>query len=490
MPLPSFSRSLSARLLVLTILFVMLAEVLIYTPSIARFRVVWLEEKLAAGHLAALVVAPAPEGMVTAALERELLAHVGAHGIYFRRPGGMMYAIGEPPPRPVSTVITLDGRGPVGLIVDAFDTMFHGKDRVARIVGRSPRDPAAQVEIVFDEGPLCAAMVDFSWRILGLSIIISLITAGLVFLALRWLTVRPLMRFTEKLMAFRDNPEDADTIIRPGRRRDEVGVAERELHDMQIAVRAALKQKERLAALGTAVTKINHDLRNILTTAGMMSERLTASDDPEVKRTAPRLVDAIDRAAELCSQTLAYTREGGPPIHRTVVDLHHLVDEAEAEATPPGNGASRWVNAVPPGLVVRADREQLLRVLVNLGRNALQAGAGTVTVTAARAGQGEAGLGEGGGRAGGGVIMTVADDGPGLPDKARRHLFQPFASTRRDGTGLGLAIAREIMAAHRGDLRLAKTGPDGTTFRLELPEQGGDARGAGRGPNQFRGHTT
>lgn len=455
MSLPAFSRSLSARLLVLTILFVMLAEVLIYTPSIARFRVVWLEEKLAAGHLATLVVAAAPEGMVTEALERELLDHVGAYGIYFSRPGHPMYAIGEPPPQPVRSVIDLEDRGPLMLIVDAFDTMINGDGRVARLIGHSPRDPSSRVEVVFDETPLCAAMQDFSWRILALSIIISLITAGLVFVALRWLTVRPLMRFTEKLMAFRENPEDAANVIVPGPRRDEVGIAERELHDMQIAVRSALKQKERLAALGTAVTKINHDLRNILATASMMSERLTMIHDPEVERTAPRLIEAIDRAAELCSQTLAYTREGGPPIHRGPVTLHTLVEQAQAESAPAGDGV-RWINGVPPGLVVRADGEQLLRALVNLGRNAAQAGAATVTVGAERVD--------------GVVVLTVADDGPGLPEKARRHLFQPFASTRRGGTGLGLAIAREILTAHRGDLRLADTGPQGTTFRLELPE--------------------
>ena len=331
MTLPTVTRSLSARLLVLTIFFVMLAEVLIYTPSIARFRQVWLEEKLAAAHLAALTTRAAPEGMVTADLADQLLGHVGAHAVYLRMPGHDLYKLGDVPPVPVSNIVDLDDRGFLGLIADAFDTMINGDGRMMRVSGVSPRDPAAEIEVILSETPLCAAMLDFSWRILGLSIIISLITASLVFLALRWLTVRPLSRFTEKMVAFRQDPEDADNIIMPSRRTDEVGVAERELHDMQIALRGALKQRARLAALGTAVTKINHDLRNILSTASLLSEHLAMSEDPEVRPTASRLMDALDRAVDLCAKTLAYTREGGPPLRRANLNLCTLVDAAESD---------------------------------------------------------------------------------------------------------------------------------------------------------------
>jgi signal transduction histidine kinase len=456
MTLPTVTRSLSARLLVLTIFFVMLAEVLIYTPSIARFRQVWLEEKLAAAHLAALTTRAAPEGMVTADLADQLLGHVGAHAVYLRMPGHDLYKLGDVPPVPVSNIVDLDDRGFLGLIADAFDTMINGDGRMMRVSGVSPRDPAAEIEVILSETPLCAAMLDFSWRILGLSIIISLITASLVFLALRWLTVRPLSRFTEKMVAFRQDPEDADNIIMPSRRTDEVGVAERELHDMQIALRGALKQRARLAALGTAVTKINHDLRNILSTASLLSEHLAMSEDPEVRPTASRLMDALDRAVDLCAKTLAYTREGGPPLRRANLNLRALVEAVESDLAPVRNGGSRWVNAVPEHITVQADREELMRVLVNLGRNAFQAGAETVTVSAEAAPSG--------------IAITVADDGPGLPPRARQHLFQPFAgSARPGGTGLGLAIAREIMAAHRGDLKLVDTGSEGTVFRLELP---------------------
>ncbi|MEQ8965989.1 MAG: HAMP domain-containing sensor histidine kinase [Azospirillaceae bacterium] len=456
MPLPRFTRSLSARLLVLTILFVMLAEVLIFTPSIARFRVTWLEDRLAAGHLATLSILATPDGMVTESLERELLSHVGAYSVDLSLPERDVYMLGRSSP-PIDKEVDLDARGPLGLIVDAYETLFMTRNRVLHVTGTSPRDADARVEVVIDEAPLCAAMLDYGGRILGLSIVISLITAGLVFVALRWLMVRPMSRLTEKMVAFREDPENAEAIVTPTGRGDELGVAQRELHDMQTAVLTALKQKTRLAALGTAVTKINHDLRNILSTASLLSERLAMSEDPAVQRTTPRLIEALDRAVDLCQQTLTYTKEQGVPLTRSKLGLHELVAAAEADLAGLRGEGARWINEVPEHLVVQADRDQLLRALVNLGRNAFEAGAETVRVTAERTPTGT-------------VSLTIADDGPGLPPRAREHLFQPFAaSARPGGTGLGLAIAREILAAHRGDLRLVDSTAHGTTFRLELP---------------------
>ncbi|MGP1397215.1 MAG: sensor histidine kinase [Inquilinaceae bacterium] len=455
MNLPTIQRSLSARLLVLTVFFVMVAEVLIYTPSIARARLIWLEDKLAAAHLAALAIVATPQGAVTEELERELLDHVNAYMIDLRRPNFSTYMLGSTMP-PIDLQVDLRERDAVGLIVGAFNTLFAEEGRVIRVSGWSPRDANAYVEVVLDEEPLRQEMIDFSGRILWLSIVISLITAGLVFLSLRWLMVLPMQRFTEKMVAFREDPEDAANVVMPSRRTDEIGIAQRELHDMQDAVRTALKQKARLAALGTAVTKITHDLRNILSTAALLSERLIDSGDPDVKRIAPNLVRSIDRAVQLCIQTLDYTGEGGAALHRSRVDLSDLVDEVTQDLTALESDRQRWVNRVPPGLSVQADRDQLLRVFANLGRNAFEAGAETVTIQA----RPEQDC----------VEVTVTDDGPGLPPRARKHLFQPFAGKgRAGGTGLGLAIAREIMIAHRGDLKLADSAATGTEFVLTLP---------------------
>ena len=252
-----------------------------------------------------------------------------------------------------------------------------------KITGASPKDARATVELVLEEAPLRADMIDFAGRILLLSVMISLITAGLVFLSLNALMVRPMRRITASMMAFRRDPEDPAATLPHTSRADEIGMAQRELIDMQASLRAALRQKERLAALGTAVTKINHDLRNILSTAALVSERLASSEDPEVRRVTPRLMRSIDRAVELCSQTLAYSRDGVLPLRRSRIPLAELVDEVGTELTPrAGESGVSWINRVGEGVIVEADREQLSRALVNLGRNALEAGATEITVSA------------------------------------------------------------------------------------------------------------
>jgi len=461
MPLPTATRSLSAKLLVLTVLFVMLAEVLIYTPSIARFRLSYLQERLSAAHLAALAVEAAPDRMVTKELEAKLLAHVGAYTVDLVQPDSRVYMLARSMPPPVDAVVDLRTATFVSLIADAFAALAQPRDRVLRVIDRSPKDPAQRVEVVMDERPMIAAMIDYSERILALSVVISLITAGLVFLSLAGMLVRPMRRLTESMVAFRRDPEHAEPAFAPDRRDDEIGVAQRELVAMQDALGTALRQRERLAALGTAVAKINHDLRGILSTAALLSERLSESADPEVRRVTPRLMGAIDRAVDLCGQTLSYTQDGVLPLRRAKVDLAALVEEAGAEVASSlrldgGRAEAAWTSRVPAGLTLSADGDQLARALANLGRNAVQAGADSVTVEAQRAD--------------GRLVLTVADNGPGLPPRARENLFQPFAgSARAGGTGLGLAIAREIARAHGGDLRLVESTGSGTVFALELP---------------------
>ncbi|HYH37267.1 MAG TPA: HAMP domain-containing sensor histidine kinase [Azospirillum sp.] len=456
MPLPTATRSLSAKLLVLTVLFVMLAEVLIYTPSIARFRLTYLQERLSAAHLAALAVEAAPDRMVTEELEAKLLAHVGAHAVDLVQPDSRVYMLSRSMPPQVDVVVDLRGAGVVELIADAFGALAQTRNRVLRVIDRSPKDMAQRVEVVMDERPMVMAMIDYSERILVLSVVISLITAGLVFLALVVTLVRPMRRLTESMVAFRHDPEHAEPTFAPDPRRDEIGVAQRELIAMQDALGTALRQRERLAALGTAVAKINHDLRGILSTAALLSERLAESADPEVQRVTPRLMGAIDRAVDLCGQTLSYTQDGVLPLRRAPVDLATLVEEAGAEVASSLRTDAAWVSRVPAGLTLSADGDQLARALANLGRNAVQAGADSVTVEALRTD--------------GRLVLTVADNGPGLPPRARENLFQPFAgSARAGGTGLGLAIAREIARAHGGDLRLVESTGSGTVFALELP---------------------
>jgi signal transduction histidine kinase len=448
-------KSLSARLLILTIFFVMVSEVLIFVPSVARYRMTYFENRLAAGYLATLALEASPTGRLEQALTDKLLARVGAQGVRVDRAGGTALRLDRAePPRPD---LTIDLAHPdiVLAIRGSFRTLFSRGNRVLRVLGPAGPGSADTVGVLLDEAPLRAELRDFGRRILELSLVISLVTAALVYLSLHWLLVRPMRRITASMVEFREDPEDAARVIAASRRADEIGVAERELAVLQRTVRQALGQRARLAALGTAVTKINHDLRNILATARLVTDGLAASAAPEVRRIAPRLLDAIDRAIALCTQTLDFSREGAPPLASSRFALAPLIAEiGPALAVPDAELAIE--SAVPADLVVTADRDQLYRVFLNLARNAVEAGAHRLRFAAVRAD--------------GAIAIDIADDGPGLPPKARDNLFRPFfGSARPGGSGLGLAIARELARAHGGELSLISSTAAGTTFRLTLP---------------------
>ncbi len=453
--LPPLARSLSARLLVLTIFFVMLAEVFIFAPSIARFRLTWFEERIAAAHLATLALEATPERMVSKELESELLSHVRAYGVILQKPDSKVLMLSSDMPPHIDATIDLSKSTFFGLIGDAFAVLFRTENRVLRVMGPSPQGDNIIVEVVLDEAPLREVMFGYGERIMILSIAISVFTAILVYLSLYWLMVLPMRRITSSMVAFREDPDDPRSAIAVGTRGDEIGTAERELATMQSRLRAALKQRQHLAALGEAVAKINHDLRNMLATAQLVSERLADSDDPQVKKASPTLVRALDRAVTLCTETLNYAQEPGE-LSTTRFSLAGMLDEVRTAVPQIADGSVGLVIDITDSVLVTADRNQLFRVFANVVKNAAEAGAGTITIAQVDDSP---------------RVIEVRDDGPGIPDKAMKNLFTPFAgSARPGGTGLGLAIACEVLEAHGGNIVVAKTGPEGTTFRLDLGE--------------------
>jgi signal transduction histidine kinase len=459
------SKSLSARLLVLTTCFVLLGEILIFVPSVARFRMTYFDDRLAAGELAALASQASPSGRLDRALVDKMLARVGAHAVIVHAADGAVVMLDRPLPAKPDATIDLTHPSMWGAIRGSLMALARTDDRLLRVLGPSPAGNSETVEVLIDEAPLRREMWDFGIRILELSLVLSLITATLVYVSLQWLLVRPMRRITASMMAFREDPEDAARIIAASRRRDEIGVAERELAVLQQTVTRALTQRARLAALGTAVTKINHDLRNILGTARLVTDGLTASAAPEVRRILPRLIEAIDRAVALCTRTLDFSREDAAPLVRSRFLLSQLVAEVGA-----GLASSEDFTidvAAAPDFEVEADRNQFYRVLSNLARNALEVGAHRLRVSAAYEGRS--------------IVIDIADDGPGLPPKARENLFRPFfGSARPGGTGLGLAIARELVRAHGGDLMLVASTGSGTEFHIELPAPSARAAALGR----------
>lgn len=449
---------LSGRLLLLTVLFVLIGEVLIYVPSIARYRLNFLEDRLDAGHLATLAIEADPDGMLDKELEKRLLGHAMVEGVVLRQPDVSLLMLSRQMPPAVDKTFDLRESNVVDLCLEAFELLIANDRQAIRVLGASRVDPEVVVEVVLKEGYLREQMLNFSVRILTLSIVLSLITAGLVFINLQWLIVRPIVRITDNLTRFRRNPEDEQSVIEETLRSDEIGSAQRALAAMQQALRRSLLQRSRLAALGAAMSKINHDLRNSLASAMLVSDSLAQIEDPTVQRVTPRLMTAIDRAIKICSQTLDYAQTAEPKLEPKILQLHEIVEDVREAIGLPEDTEVEFDNTVPKDFTIYADRVQLFRMLLNVGRNAVDAmkEGGTLSFSAHSKGAES--------------IVDMVDTGPGLPQKARENLFKPFAgSTRRGGTGLGLAIVRELARLHGGDIEMISTGETGTHFRLHLP---------------------
>ncbi|MDA7949740.1 MAG: HAMP domain-containing histidine kinase [Hyphomicrobiaceae bacterium] len=453
---------LSSKLLILTIVFVMIAEVLVFVPSVANFRKNWLVERLAAAQIAALAVAPGQE--LSQSAQDDLLKNAQVRGVALKRGGRRNLILQSEMPATIAGHYDLREASWMTLIWDALAVFFAPSNEYIRVVGQPGFGAGEFIEIVVAQNPLKAAMVRFGLSILGLSIIISVITAALVYLSLNLMLVRPMMRITRSMVRFSQNPEDLSRIIVPSDRKDEIGTAERELAHMQNELSGMLQQKTRLASLGLAVSKINHDLRNILSSAQLISDRLGGVQDPLVQRMAPKLVNSLDRAIRLCTDTLKFGRAQEAAPVRAVYPLKPLVEEVGESLGLSETNAFNWRIDMPASLEVDADHDQLFRVLSNLCRNALQAvetqygGANPEIVVSAN-------------RTGAVVAIEVRDSGPGVPERARTHLFEPFqGSARKGGTGLGLAIAAELVQAHGGEIVLLEE-TVGTIFCITIPDR-------------------
>jgi signal transduction histidine kinase len=452
---------LSAKLLLLTILFVMLAEVLVFVPSVSNFRRQWLMERLAAAQIASLAAEAAPGGQLPSMLRDELLERAQVKAIAVKRANSRVLIIEMDMPADIDASYDLHEASWLTLIADALMVYVTPKDRVIRVVGDPGFHAGESIEVVMGEGPLKAAMIRYGLDILGLSILISIITATLVYLTLDALLIKPMTKLTWNIVRFSERPEDPTRVIAPSSRRDEIGAAERELSSMQKELAETLSQKSRLAALGLAVSKISHDLRNMLSSAQLLSDRLITVKDPTVQRLVPKLIASLDRAIRLCARTLDFGQAHEMPPRRKRFPLAPLMVEIGDSLGLPRQNID-WTVEVEEGMEVDADRDQLYRVLSNLCRNAVQAlegdgeGSGEIMVSARREGAV--------------ATIEVADTGPGVPEKARAHLFEAFQSvSRKGGSGLGLAIAQELVQAHGGQIALIKNG-DGATFRVTIPD--------------------
>ncbi|HSM40564.1 MAG TPA: HAMP domain-containing sensor histidine kinase [Afifellaceae bacterium] len=458
-------RGLSDRLLILTILFVMLAEVLIYIPSVSNFRNVWLQDRLDSAAVAAIALNIGMPHEISAEAQKKMLAAIGVEAIAMGIEGRRVLIATGTMPESVSMHHDLTELHPLESIWAAFATLFGGGDSKVRVTGRPPAG-TDEFEIVLAESGLRNAMLIYSRNILLISLVISMITAALVYAALRAMIVRPIERLSSNMLAFSEDPESEGSVIVPSGRRDEIGIAEEQLAAMQIAMRGTLQQRRHLADLGLAVSKINHDLRNILASAQLFVDRIGDVEDPLVKRFAPKVIGAIDRAIGYTRAVLSYGQATEAPPRRRQLRLARLVDDvADILALPPDTSI-QWDNRVPADLEVDADPDQLFRVVLNVCRNAVDAlSQGDDPAIVRR-------LWIEGERRGSVVILDICDNGPGVPERAREALFKPFrGSARPGGTGLGLAIAAELAAAHGGDIALVEKSGCGAVFRIQIPDR-------------------
>jgi signal transduction histidine kinase len=456
---------LSVKLIATIVVVILLVEVLIYLPSIANYRSGWIDNRLRIGIVAGRVLDAVPDVMaLPPMLADRLLGSAGAYALVYRRNGQSQLIEAEDYERP-EAMITADMRdtNPVRQILDTLDTILFGGERTLRIVGDSDGAENAVVEVLMPERPLRNDLFAYSRNIVLVSLTLSALTALILYVFLSRILIAPIRRVSASMVAYRQAPENAALIITPHRRNDEIGVLEAELAAMEADIFSMLRQRRHLADLGLAVAKINHDLRNMLTSAQLLSDQVVNVNDPKVQRLAPRLVNTLDKAIGFVQSVLDYGRQSATPPRPVPVDLRALVDESALDAGLAGHPAIVFENGVPDAVTISADPDQLGRVFVNLIKNAREAleeagekvEAPRVAVDFSQSADV--------------LLIGVSDNGPGLPPRARENLFVAFeGSARAGGTGLGLAIARELTEAHGGRLSFVPQ-PAGTRFELRLP---------------------
>ena len=459
-----FIGKLSGKLLVWTIIFVLVAELLIFIPSAAIYRQTWLTERAKSAGLLTLAIEGVPNYEGGAMLSERYMQDTDVSMVVQKRGGMSQVVLGMPPGDVKIITVDLRAKRRLPLFLDSFQDFFGDGHAYIRILSVPTVDGVEALEVLVPQRALKQAMHDYSKRILLWSLAISVLTGLMIYAALSLIIVKPIRKLARGLASFRQEPHKR---VAPGQdrlslRKDEIGQLERQFSDMKIGVRAAFKQQERLATLGMAMAKINHDLRNVLTSTQLISDRLANDPDERVRGMGERLVRAVGRGVKLCEATLSFSQSVEEKPELRPVRIAALIGEAAADATEEYKSTLKTIkfkNKVDTNLGVMVDPDHTYRISHNLFRNALEAMQKSeapalhvdVEIIDDKA------------------SFKISDTGPGIASNIQKSLFKAFTSgANKGGTGLGLTISRELARAQGGNLVLQNTSESGTIFVLSL----------------------
>jgi len=444
----------------------MLAEMLLFIPSVALHRQGWIDDRAEQAGLMAQALTGVPNYQASESLTKQFMEDTYVAQMSAKSDDIKRFLLGEPPAE-IGRMIELDLRKPnrIPSLIAPLQDVFSGRQDVLRVIVNSPVEGQETLELLILRHNLRMELLDYLLNILWLSLIIAIITGSLIYLAMSAMIIRPVEQLAEDMTAFREDPERRRNIQSRSKRQDEIGQLQREFTDVKQSQRAAFRQRERLAGLGLAVAKINHDLRNVLASALLISDRLSMNPDEKMATMGERLTRTVERGIGLTEDVLSYSKAetADPQIQDTRIAF--TVGEAAADVIAQFPG-TQFRNVIPTELMVQTDPDHAYRIFHNLFRNAAQAMAahdGPVRRLQVNA-EILDGLAE----------LRISDTGPGLPERAKDNLFQAFSgahahSANTKSTGLGLSISKELAKAQGGDLNLMSSDESGTRFLLTLP---------------------
>jgi signal transduction histidine kinase len=477
--LPLHSFGLAARVLAVTVGFVFLAMGLFYVTRLTAHREMWLHSKISWAQTAVEAFDLAGPNPPSADLSRKILNGVAVKSIAITTPKDRReFVLPGVDPDKVERIAT-DGVSFLDSVAATFHALFAPPRTIVKL-SSSPQSSNPAIEITLDEAPLIESLWRVSRNFRDISLTIAAVVTCVLWAALWRMVLRPVRRLTSNIIAFGESPQDASRVIAPSGRGNEIGRAEAALAVMQRSLAHELAQGKRLAELGMAVARINHDLRNMLSAAQLISDRLATIPDPLAQRLAPRLVATLDRAIQFCQSTLTYGASRDLPPSRRPFDLSELVLQVVESAKAENDAAIDYNIDIPPRFCVYADADHIVRVLENLSRNAAQALMAKVAADGRPKAIRFAAI-----RTDGLALIEVSDTGPGFPADQSERIFEPFhKSTSEAGAGLGLAIAADLVTRNGGTITLAPAKADdfycGARFLIKLPTAAGAARKAAR----------